>query len=578
MQTITPASLSSQSQATQATETLIDKSSIENAEPQECLDDQWLRDSVYLPRLIDSAVPKSKNPVRRFLHRAGFAVTRRIGRAFTFLALRGMNPQTPLPPPTQEVSKLIPYEKADKRIPLKHVYIGDRLPTDERCTLERVVFGVQRGLSKLAPVDSTDIPEISTDLAKNVENSVPRYFFNLPWVVRPQTPQEVTERPYDVLGALTLAGPFAAYIESTGQPGRYRIDLSNLSEYPVRDGLSPLGFIAEFRYDETCGQMITERIYLPAENKRVVAHECDSKEWERAQRIALASLSTHMTAVRHLGWTHLAVGEAFSNITSTHLSPTHPVHTILHPHLFRTRATNAYRIPSLISDETSALPSVFGYDKKQTLRLLDDAALQFDLARLDPVHDAHRRGVFEDSVNYPYLQNVGAIWDIMQTHVRAYVEAFYKDDAHVQACPEIRAWYDALGQVRGAHDYAGPLGIEALVKLITVAMYAASVEHENVGNMVVNYTTLPQIPSSVGLDGSRQSEAVFQAYMNLLLLTSTPSHPLLGNDYPNMPQEGKAVMSQMTAALKELDATLRQQAPVPLHTVLPSQCEAAAST
>jgi hypothetical protein len=323
--------------------------------------------------------------------------------------------------------------------------------------------------------------------------------------------------------------------------------------------------------------MITDGIDLPAENKRVLSGD-DPKEWQRAQRIALATLSTHMTTVRHLGWAHIGVGEAFAAITSTHLSADHPVHTILHPHNFRTTATNNYRVPSLISDETSALPSVFSYDKKHILQLLDDEAGQFDLGRLDPIHDAERRGVIYAPIDYPYLRNARLIWSVMERHVRSYLQTFYSNDEEVRQCAEVQNWYQALSQVGGAHAYAGPLGIEALVRLITVAMYTGSIEHENVGNLIVNYTTLPQVPSNVRIDGSLPTEAEFQAYMNLVMLTSTPFDPLLGNNYPGMSAQGKEIMTRMCNTLQELDDVLQAEKPVPLHTILPGKCAVSAAT
>lgn len=544
----------------------------------EQLDDSWLRSSVYLPRLSQEMNPNHDNPVSTLLHRAAFAISRRAGRAFTFLAIRNMLPSTPIPPPKQEEIKLVPYADVDKRIGLHNVLVADRIPEQERCKLEPAVFGFQRFLSKLAPANPKGIPEIDPILDVNVKRTLPDYYFTLPWVSRPEIPEEIASRPNDVLAAVSLAGPFAAYIERVPCSNRYQIDLSKMCKYPVRNGLSPLGFIAQFHYNEVAGQMVTDQIDLPAENKRVVNSKDNPSEWQRAQRIALASLSTHMTAVRHLGWAHLAAGENIAAITSTHLSADHPVHTILHPHTFRTTATNKYRIPSLIGHETSALPSVFAYDRQRILELLDDTGADFDLRRLDPRADAELRKMSEPPIEYPYLKNVGAIWDLMQSHVREYVDLFYQNDEQVRDCPQLQNWHQALSQVRGAHDYTGPLSKDALVRLITVVMYTASIEHENVGNLVMNYTTLPQIPINVRLNGNLPSEAEYQAYVNLLMLTSTPFDPLLGGKYPGMHKDGQAIMTKMCGALQRLDDQLQEVQPVPKHAILPSKCAVSAAT
>lgn len=549
-----------------------------NIDPDSVLEQEWMRDSISLRRVKDRNKVTTIHPLRQLRRRAAFAVRRRGGHVFTYLAVSNMTPTTPIPPPRKETINLVPYGQVDKRIPLRHLFVADRIPQDEQCKLEPAIFSFQRIMAKLVPTNAQDIPAISEDLDANVRRSVPKYFFNLPWVSRPQTPTAIKQSPNDVLGAIALAGPFAAYIQREEGTDKYIIDLTEMAKYSVKDHLAHLGFKATLRYDASAKQMVTDTIELPAENKRVSACDSNAKEWQRAQRIALASLSTHMTAVRHLAWTHISVGEAFAAITATHLSADNPVHTILHPHNFRTTATNKYRVPSLISDETSALPTVFSYKRAQMLELLDDAAKNFDLSRLDPIVDAQRRGMLDAPVDYPYLGNVGSIWNTMQVHVRDYIETHYKSDEDIRGCPQLQNWYAALNQVRGAQAYAGPLGIEALVRLITVVMYTASIEHENVGNLVVNYTTLPQIPSNVRLDGTLPSEAEYQEYMNLLLLTSTPFDPLLGNNYPGMSAKGAAVMTRMCDALQAEDDKLQSQGPLPLSVILAGKCAVSAAT
>ena len=103
--------------------------------------------------------------------------------------------------------------------------------------------------------------------------------------------------------------------------------------------------------------------------------------------------------------------------------------------------------------------------------------------------------------------------------------------------------------------FPSPLAaLEGVAKLATVLIQTAAVEHENVGNITWNYTTLPQyIPSIVPADGSRPSVDAYQRYINTSVLTFVPLNRLV-DDHGNLAldPEGRACMDKFRADLSEL--------------------------
>ena len=172
-------------------------------------------------------------------------------------------------------------------------------------------------------------------------------------------------------------------VKVEGKVNEYVVDMSTFEGVAVRDGLSPLGCKAYFNYSPSQGRMNTTHIEYQG---RTVTPQ--SSDWDQVQKVALCSLSTHMTMIRHLANTHLLVAGTFAGVTTNDLDADHPVRRMLHPHYHLTLSTNNYKVPNLIKSDSSSLPHLFSYDRETIYKIMDDYAGAFDIATMDVQADA----------------------------------------------------------------------------------------------------------------------------------------------------------------------------------------------
>src|SRR5262245_4005223 len=132
----------------------------------------------------------------------------------------------------------------------------------------------------------------------------------------------------NLLGVLATGGPFAKLLERSKDAAtsdHYFIDLQHMSVYPVRDGLCRLGCKINFR--AVSGALRVTSIEYGG--KSVVPKDAN---WEITERIALCSLSTHVTVWRHGMQYHVGGLAAIAPITHN-LPANHPLRRLLAPHI-----------------------------------------------------------------------------------------------------------------------------------------------------------------------------------------------------------------------------------------------------
>ena len=458
--------------------------------------------------------------------------------------------------PVNEKLPMIRFSDKFPGIDIPNIYTTDGVPAAEESKAKQYLFAMIRWLSSSFSLHADGLPQVPANHDAVIDEAFPAAYRELLPV--PVVPPEISARPDDVLGTLALSGPFAGYIEKNdSKPNEYFIDMSSLKGVPVREGLSQLGCKAYFSYSPSQKRMNTSHIEYQG---RVVTPQSD--DWEQVQKIALCSLSTDMTMIRHLANTHLLVSGTFAGVTTNNLDADHPIRRLLHPHYHLTLSTNNYKVPNLIMSDSSSLPNIFSYERKEIYKVMNDYAGSFDISRMDPKADAERRGMASaigvdgNPVDYPYLENVSDMQNLIEDYVRSYIETYYDSDEAIAADPQMQKWYADLNKYipNGVSDYSGGLTREGVAKLSTVLIQTAAVEHENVGNITWNYTTLPQyIPSIVPADGSRPSVDAYQRYINTSVLTFVPLNRLV-DDHANLAldPQGKACMDKFRADLGEL--------------------------
>lgn len=487
----------------------------------------------------------------------------------------------PIEVPVNEKLPMIRFSDKFPGMEMPNIYLTDGVPAAEESKAKQYLFAMIRWFSANVSLHADGLPPVAATHDAIIDEAFPAAYREL--LPTPVVPAEISARPDDVLGSLALAGPFAGYIEKVGsKANEYVVDMSELEGVAVREGLSPLGCKAFFSYSPSQKRMNTTHIEYQG---RVVTPQ--SEDWQHVQKIALCSLSTHMTMIRHLANTHLLVSGTFAGVTTNTLDADHPIRRLLHPHYHLTLSTNNYKVPNLMMSDSSAFPNIFSYERKDIYKIMNDHAGTFDIATMDPQADAQRRGmsgalgVDGQPLDYPYLENTAEMKSVIEDYVRSYVETYYDSDEALAADPQMQAWFAGLEKYvpNGVSSYAGGLTRDGVTKLSTVLIHTAAVEHENVGNITWNYTTLPQhIPSIVPADGSRPTVDVYQRYINTSVLTFVPLNRLV-DDHANLAldSKGRACMEKFRDDLGELQKKMDAQ-PFSYAALYPEAMECSVST
>jgi hypothetical protein len=373
-------------------------------------------------------------------------------------------------------------------------------------------------------------------------------------------------RAGNLLGALGSGGPFAKLLERVSPAtDDYVIDLRHMQAYPVREGLCHLGsrihYQARHRSLVVTGVQYEDRMIAPG-----------SPDWDRAERIALAGLLTHLTVWRQGMEYHVGGLAPVPVVTHNYLPAWHPLRRLLAAHLTRHLTTSVHTHVTLRRTGFDVSGFTFPYDV--ILRYYDDGAAAFDIRRLDVEHDARARGM-SDSLDYPYLAHALRYHRIIERYVAAYVDAYFPGDEALGADPHVRIWFEALDAhiVRGIRAYVPELTRANLVKLCTLLIYSLSVGHTE--NSLWHYAVF--MPTTVRLDGAQQSVGQVQDIVNFQLLIATPTSLLL-SDISHLALDGRGaeIMRRFTRDLQELQRDMEAE-PSRYWQLFPREVEASVS-
>jgi hypothetical protein len=317
-----------------------------------------------------------------------------------------------------------------------------------------------------------------------------------------------------------------------------------MAKYRVREGLRRLG----------C------KIHYIAENGklRVASVEFDDKKvspedegWEFAQRVAMASLTTHLTVWRQ-GMEYHASGLNAFPVPTLQLPPDHPLRRLMTPHILDTVSTSYHTHLTLRRRGFDVTGFAFPHDS--LFQYYDDGAKDFDLARLDVRLDYEKRGISAE-LDYPYQKLAERYYSLFEDYVREYLAIYYPDDASLEADEAAQVWYDALDRViqNGIRGYVPTLTRENLVKLCTVLIYSVVIAHEE--NSLWNY--MMYMPTIVHEDGLPMTVGEVQCVSNFQLLICAATTSLL-DDFSHLALDaaGKACMRKFNRKVVELQTEL----------------------
>jgi Lipoxygenase len=437
----------------------------------------------------------------------------------------------PVPTDSDRAIRVVSLAERFPQIPIRNIRVADHVPTDEASPLNHAFYDLQVALYRLFPPMQSGLPPIAADPRRALEEAYTRAH-------RACRPMPVLPPEYQGsidLGYLAVAGPYAAYIAAAAG-GTFVWDLRQQAQYEHHAGLRSLGTRVVFRLDK------------PTRRLRAVEIECElgvckprDPDWELAQRLALCTVTTHVSLVRHFNWVHLAAGGPLAIATRNCLGADHPLRRLLWPHIFGTQYSNELVTKGQMSPGGD-FESIFSFTHRGMCRLFEDTYEQYDIGVLDPPCDAQRRGIAEAGFENPAVQERRAYFDLLQTHASAYLSLYYRDDEELQRDSAVAMWIEALEALvpNGVRTLMGAeLTLATLSRLVAAFIYMATVEHEILGSALWNYQMWTHVqPVRVYKSGQREPLDIYQRLVNANFNLNVHRAPLL-QDFSSLALDGR---------------------------------------
>jgi Lipoxygenase len=446
----------------------------------------------------------------------------------------------------------------------QNLVVPDSIPCAEASVLADIGVPFLHLLQDLYPINTSYQPLAATEPQQRLRQVYPLLYrlVRHPPVWHPDLVQAAKDNR--LLAALAVGGPFAKLLERVADSNRYVIDLKHMAAYPVRQGLCRLGCAIHFV--DSGGNLELSHVEYAGE-----AMAPGAERWELIERIALCSLTTHVTVWRH-GMQYHVGGLAPVAVLTFNMPLDHPIRRLLTPHIWETISTNFHTHLTLRRSGFDVTGFSFSY--ATILRYYDDGAKAFDLATLDVRLDAARRKIPE-RLTYPYLPQALRYYALFESYVRDYVDHYYPTDTHLQRDRAAHVWFDTLDRyfLQGIRGYVPELNKENLIRFCTLFMYAVTVEHED--NTLWNYAVF--LPTTVRQDGRGQSVGEVQLTMNFQLLIASATNRLMQDmTFLALDDGAAAIMRKFQARLADLQKEMEAE-PSRYWQIYPQDLEASVS-
>ncbi|MBE9069102.1 hypothetical protein IQ260_20865 [Leptolyngbya cf. ectocarpi LEGE 11479] len=258
----------------------------------------------------------------------------------------------------------------------------------------------------------------------------------------------------------------------------YRVDLSWMVAFPVREGFERYGACAFFDNNR---QLI--RIYTAYNDK---THYPNAPTWEAAKWCWRCSLFAGVTVADHLGSVHYLASNLLVTATREQLPPEHPFRRLLTPFIYGTADVNrdAY---VLLSPKQGLAHRTFAFTYDGMVRCLLKGV---EFVRLQTFSEAlAAAGTNSLRDEFPYATDGLALYEILEKYVRDYLAIYFPDNTSV-ADPSIRHWWSALTKQAPNLGLKPLQTAEQLIRVTTHFMFTVTGFHGQVGD-VVAYTRDP---------------------------------------------------------------------------------------
>lgn len=418
-----------------------------------------------------------------------------------------------------------------------------------------------RLLALVSRIPAEQTAPIATDLPGLLEQIYPDRYRTI-WPQQPVVPPELEAD--DVLAALAVGGPFAMYLQKGStldradrgavgvRPDDFVIDMRSFDRYEPKVGLLAPGGLAVFRVE---GDHLRTRGVL-YENR---LHEPGDDGFERARRVLLCALNTHLTTLVHNVTCHLAYVTPMAVASTNELPTDHPIRRLLHP-AFHTVLVGNYELAEFqIVGPRGFATTLFSYEYPTLVHIINDHLERFRPADLDPEVMVERRGLDGATIALPFWDDQLALWRIARDYVDAYVGNYYTDDTAVADDADLHQWLESLDRLfpSGLYDDHGyltagvPLTRAVLVRVCATVLHTSSTTHDVVNNAVWDYSTLNHvIPTVVPESLEPQDVRLSFDLMNTIIGTWKPYNMLTdGVSALALDEDGRRIMDEYVTAL-----------------------------
>jgi arachidonate 15-lipoxygenase len=502
----------------------------------------------------ESNAVRGTSPATWF-HRVRWKLRRRFWNALTIFKYHREIPTVIGAPSSPDARvDLVPFRVKYPSIPLARPVLARKIPRDEVDTKKQVFTRVQHALVRVISPMQREVPSINTN---------PEVALNDAYTLAHKRCFPPPIRPVENgLEALAVASPYASYLQSTG-PGTFSWDLGALADFECHPGLTTLGAVVDFELDEQTGGLRAVRIETGLGTAQV-----GSAGWLAGERLAVCSITTHASMVRHFNWLHLTAGQPLEAATRNRLPAHHPLRRLLWPHVFGTHAGNEL-VTAILLSENGEFDSIFSLTHRGCCDLFDATAEEFDLASINPLLDADQRGVSDASLATPAQDHWSALYNVILNHARRYLALYYGSDDDVVNDQALGEWIDDLERLlpNGVRPVLGPTATMAgVASLLATAIYLAVVEHEITGSGLWDYQLWSDTsPVRIYEDGRAVPVDVYQRLVNANLTLNVNRTMLLNDAFPGLALDsrGASAFLEFQQDMLGLQARLDRGTPAP---------------
>lgn len=252
--------------------------------------------------------------------------------------------------------------------------------------------------------------------------------------------------------------------------------------------------------------------------------------WQHAKWVFRVSMLVTCTIKDHLVGVHLMYSNYMSVALREELPLAHPMRPLIFIHTYGTTTVNRAAVFSLCVEHglLHRASSLTWPGTEAAFKLSFEIKNRRFADMRDITKEAGTLGLNEQV--YPYGTDLRAYYDVVETYVAGYVDAYYSSDADIRADMFLqRFWQNLRRQSKDRLISTRLDGKEQLVKALTNGIVAITSFHNHMGN-VAEYLVNPTYSGGKITLRSTMSDmqASFQG-LNIALTTAVPMPKLMGD-------------------------------------------------